>query len=102
METVQESNVKTIVLCHQCCNPMEPKLGNLKYRSSAAIDNDYPGTLFDVSYFWCNYCDEGRMSPDELDSDSKRELARNGQLVFVLAPVQTPSQRVRVVNWLDK
>ncbi len=100
MQTANENRVTVITLCRKCCNPMERKVGNMKWRRESEIDNVYPGTLFNVSYFWCEYCKEGRMPPEQLDSDARREQARDGQLVFVLAPIQTPSIKVRVVDWL--
>jgi hypothetical protein len=74
----------------------------MKYRRSSEIDDDYPGTLFFVPYFWCEVCKKAYMSPDQCESDSKREQARNGQLVFVLAPIQVPSIKVHVVDWLKE
>jgi hypothetical protein len=102
MTDTNESNVKTVNICHACCNPLEQREGNVKYRRASEIDNDYPGTLFAVRYFWCELCPKAYMSPEQCDRDSTREKARNGQLIFILAPVQVPSIKVHIVDWLKE
>jgi hypothetical protein len=100
MGDTSESNVKTINLCHSCCNKMERKVGSMKFRRADELDNHYPGTLSPTEYFWCEYCKKAYMSPEQCAKDVTQEQARNGQLVFVLAPLQTPPVKVAVVDWL--
>ena len=102
MESADESDVKTIILCHTCCNPLERRFGPVKYRLSSSPDNEYHGTLFDRVYFWCGHCKKSYMSPQECGSDFKQERARKGEYVFVVAPITTPSQVVQIVEWLEE
>lgn len=100
MEDTRESDTRTINLCHKCCNPMERKVGSMKFRRATEVDDDYPGTLKLAEYFWCQLCEKAYMSPDQCDKNATRGQARNGELVFVLAPVQVPSIKVHIVDWL--
>ncbi len=102
MEDTHESDVRVTNICHKCCNPLERKTGSVKFRRASEIDDDYPGTVSPVEYFWCPLCNKAYMSPAQCDKDVTQEQARNGQLVFVLAPLHTPPKRVQVVDWLSK
>jgi hypothetical protein len=101
MEYANESNVRVRNIC-KCCNPLVPKTGSLKFRRADELDNHYPGTLSPAEYYWCENCKRAFMSPEQCDKDLTREQARRGQLVFVLAPLQIPTIKVEIVDWLKE